>query len=159
MGLGLKKETADMVWHYTKSCSETMKWELQPHPPVTMNNFHGNISKLNIFKQKNSYGEVMTGEEYFHELWGRDIPAWSLTRLREMLPKDVVYRGLVYHLTIESDDTISYCPLLLPHGPVRKLEYFYGEETVYGNIILAIRWLITEGYFNEEYLDDEHLGD
>ena len=31
----------------------------------------------------------MTGEEAFDEIWGRDIPAWSLSRLLEMLPNEV----------------------------------------------------------------------
>lgn len=123
LALGLKPETADMVWHYTKSRSETMKWELQPHPPVTMNNFHGNISKLNIFKQKNSYGEVMTGEEYFHELWGRDIPAWSLHRLYEL-----------YNSTTPLIESVQLIPYL------------------YDIIINKLEVLIEKGYFPKEYL-------
>ena len=154
MELGLKKETADMVWHYKGSHVPSLEWELEAHPPITINNFHGNISKLNFFKLKNSKGEVMTGEEYFHELWGRDIPAWTVGRLRELLPMTISYRGVLYNLTIEADDTISYCPYITS-GPIRKLEYFYGEETIYDNIILAVRWLISEGYFNEEYLEEQ----
>lgn len=157
MGLGLKKETADMVWHYTKSHSDLMRWELKPHPPITINNFQGNISRLNIFKQKNSYGEVMTGEEYFYELWGRDIPAWSLTRLCELLPKKICYQGILYELHIEvAEEMISYCPCASSRR-LRKLEYFYGEETIYDNIIKGVRWLITEGYFNDEYLDNVEM--
>ena len=87
LALGLKKETADMVWHFTNSRSLAMQWELNPHPPVTKNNCHFNIDRLNAFGRKNSDGTLMTGEEYFNEVWGKDIPAWSLHRLIEMMPE------------------------------------------------------------------------
>lgn len=83
--LGLKKETADMVYHYQKSRTEAMQWELRPHPPTLRSNCHFNIERLNVLKQKNSDGVVMSGEEYFDFLWGKDIPAWSLHRLIELL--------------------------------------------------------------------------
>lgn len=82
--LGLKKETADMVYHYKDSRLEAMRWELRPHPPVLRSNCRFNIEKLNVFKQKNSDGVVMSGEEYFDLFWGKDIPAWSLHRLLMM---------------------------------------------------------------------------
>ena len=81
LALGLKKETADMVYHYQKSRIEAMRWVLEPHPPVLRSNCHFNIERLNVLKQKNSDGVVMSGEEYFDVLWGNDIPAWSLHRL------------------------------------------------------------------------------
>lgn len=82
--LGLKPETADMVWHYTNSRSESMKWELRPHRPTLRTTTHLNVDKLNVFGHKNEEGKVMTGEEYFDKLWGNDIPAWSLHRLMEI---------------------------------------------------------------------------
>lgn len=87
--LGLKAETADMVYHYTNSCSEAMRWELRPHPPTLRHTTHINVDKLNVFKHKKPDGSIMTGEEYFQELWGKDIPAWSLHRLLEMLYADI----------------------------------------------------------------------
>lgn len=60
------------------------------------------------------------------------IPAWSLGRLIEMC--DVVIR-------------ISKKRILLSSG-----ECFCAEETLYGNLINCIEWLIKEGYFNKEYL-------
>lgn len=82
--LGLKKETADMVWHFTNSRSLAIQWELNPHPPVTKNNCRFNIDRLNVFGRKNADGTLMTGEEYFNEVWGKDVPAWSLGRLLEL---------------------------------------------------------------------------
>lgn len=135
-----------MVWHRINSRSETMRWELQPHPPITINNFHGNISRLNILMQKNSHGKVMTGEEYFHELWGRDIPAWSLDRLRELIPENiftgvrnqwhrVMYNGsLTYE---EGDDSLIS----------------FREANIYDRCISCIEWLINAGHFPKEYLN------
>ncbi len=34
LDLGIKPETADMVYHYTNSRVESLKWELRPHPPT-----------------------------------------------------------------------------------------------------------------------------
>ena len=85
LSLGLKKETADMVYHYQKSLIETIRWELKPHPPTLRHTTHLNVDKLNVFKHKRPDGSIMTGEEYFEELWGQDIPAWSLHRLMEIL--------------------------------------------------------------------------
>lgn len=106
LALGLKKETADMVYHYKDSRLEALRWELRPHPPVLRSNCRFNIEKLNVLKQKNSDGVVMSGEEYFDVLWGKDIPAWSLHRLIEMLtlcpyeiyPRDNVYDDIIYDI-------------------------------------------------------------
>ena len=34
LALGLKPETADMVYHYTKSRVPALEWELQTKPPT-----------------------------------------------------------------------------------------------------------------------------
>ena len=67
----------------------------------------------------------MTGEEYFHELWGRDIPAWSLHRLYEL-----------YNSTTPIIDSVRLIPYL------------------YDMIIDKLEVLIKEGYFNKEYLEE-----
>ena len=85
LALGLKKETADMVWHFQNSRSQSLQWELKPHPPVLKTNTRLKIDKLNVFGHKKADGTLMTGEEYFDELWGKDVPAWSLHRLLELI--------------------------------------------------------------------------
>ena len=54
--LGVKPETADLVYHCTKSKTDSLEWELQLCPP-SLENIDNN-----------------------------DIPAWSLVRLLELLP-------------------------------------------------------------------------
>lgn len=117
--LGLKKETADMVWNIDWCCSEDAK------SIVALCKYHPN--------------------EY--------IPAWSLHRLIEMMPKCVRAHS-------DYDDS----PRLHPYVP--KFDYqgvtientdeiladFYQYTDLFDNICDCIEWLIKEGYFNKEYL-------
>ena len=74
-----------------------------------------------------------------------DIPAWSLDRLRELIPENiftgvrnqwhrVMYNGI---LTYEEGDNSLV---------------IFREENIYDRCISCIEWLIKEGYFNKEYL-------
>ena len=81
-----------------------------------------------------------------------DIPAWSLHRLIEMIPKCVRSHS-------SEDDSLR-------HLYVPKFDYqgvtidnideifadFYQHTDLFDNIIDCIEWLIKEGYFNKEYL-------
>lgn len=64
----------------------------------------------------------------------RFIPAWSLHRLIEMC--DVVVHVFKKRISLSSG------------------ECFSAEETLYGNLINCIEWLIKEGYFNKEYYEN-----
>ena len=82
-----------------------------------------------------------------------DIPAWSLHRLIEMMPKYVRAHS-------SGDDS----PRLHPYVPKfdnqgvtienidETLAEFYAHADLFNNICDAIEWLIKEGYFNKEYL-------
>ena len=63
-----------------------------------------------------------------------DIPAWSLHRLIEMC--DVYIK--IYRLRVV----------------LSNYEVFNEKETTYDNLIDCIEWLIKEGYFNKEYLEE-----
>ena len=73
-------------------------------------------------------------------------PAWSLGRLIEMMPLDVVPEG--------GFDNIFTLKKGYPRG--YSIEYdgfsYYYKENVYDTIIEGIEHLIKEGYFNKEYL-------
>lgn len=116
--LGLKPETADMVYHYTNSRAESLRWELRAHRPTLKTTTCFNINKLNVFNHKNSDGKVMSGEEYFNELWGRDIPAWSLHRL--LLLCEVT--ALITRDALETayDDQINVIENLIKNGHFNK---------------------------------------
>lgn len=120
LALGLKKETADMMY------------------------------------SKTSYGEFIfvKDDEYLEHL---DFPAWSLHRLIEMMPQgiqDCNYRcfvltvnseGVSYEYHYVSEDGEGYEDSI---GPTNLC------DNLYDNIIAHIEWLIKEGYFNKEYLEE-----
>ena len=109
IGLGVKPETADMVYHHTNSGSPIFEWELQPHPPV-----------LRGYR------------------WAQDVPSWSLSRLLEMMPKaidneenvilmvelplviyyDTLYKGMYYFTTYPDifDNCVNMIAWLIENG-------------------------------------------
>ena len=94
IALGLKKETADMLWV-------------------------GNSSGTTYY--------LAVGTPYF----SCDIPAWSLHRLIEMINEEN-----------QTDlGTIRMCKRANPYN-------------LYDHLIDCIEWLIKEGYFNKEYLEE-----
>ena len=112
LALGLKKETADMVW--TKMARISGTFYVPELAPINM------------------------------VLW-RHTPAWSLDRLRELIPENiftgvrnqwhrVMYNGILTYE--EGDDSLVS----------------FREANIYDRCISCIEWLIKEGYFNKEYL-------
>ena len=78
---------------------------------------------------------------------GKDIPAWSLHRLIEMMPENIFtgvrnqWHRVMYNgaLTYEEGD--------------ETLVSFRGAN-IYDRCINCIEWLIKEGYFPKEYLNN-----
>ena len=68
----------------------------------------------------------MTGEEYFNEVWGKDIPAWSLNRLIEL----------------KQPNTIDNAVIIL------------SREQTYDKLIGIIEKSIKGGKFPKEYLEE-----
>ena len=76
------------------------------------------------------------------------IPAWGLHRLIEMMPFRV---GKYDHLgVIVNKEDIEIIDL--EEGTV---DLAWEKENVYDNIQDCIEWLIKNGYFNNEYLENE----
>ena len=117
LSLGLKKETADMFYAA----------------------FH-NGTKVAGYRISPGYND-----EHF-EIFTDDIPAWSLHRLIEMMPFDVI-----------PEEGFDNCFTLIKNYPKGySVEYdgfsYYHKENIYDTIIDGIEHLIKEGYFNKEYL-------
>mgnify|MGYP007115357852 CR=1 FL=1 len=84
-----------------------------------------------------------------------DFPAWSLHRLIEMMPKCV----RAHSSGDDSSRLHSYVPKFDYQGVTIEnideiLAEFYQHTDLFGNIIDCIEWLIKEGYFNKEYLEE-----
>lgn len=106
--LGVSVDTADMSWHFTNMKSEALQWELKTTRLTTKENFFGKIEKLASLFYKHADGSSMTGEEVFDKIWGKDLPAWSLGALIELMPDKI--KGnifcLVYDLNIEKNHIV-----------------------------------------------------
>ena len=117
LALGLKKETADMFYAAIHIGTKIVGYQVSP-----------------IYN------------EYNFEIFPDDIPAWSLHRLIEMMPLDVVPEG--------GFDNIFTLKKGYPSG--YSVEYdgfsYYYNKNIYDTLIEGIEHLIKEGYFNKEYL-------
>ena len=83
LDMGLKPETADMTYHFTNRRVEAMQWELQTKPPTLRGKFWTEERIARLARSGES------GEEVFDRIWGKDVPAWSLSRLLELMPKRI----------------------------------------------------------------------
>lgn len=143
--LGLKPETADMVYHHRNTKIPALEWELLPHPPTLRGEFWNpqRISKLQSPFHKNSDGTPMTGEQIFDNIWGKDIPAWSLSRLLEILPAEIK----------DKNGSNAFCLFNYEGWEVSysSKKHFRYESPIEA-CIRTIQMLIEKGQFNEEYL-------
>ena len=121
LALGLKKETADMCWQTTTLNGEPITYLSQD---VWMN------------------GSIITNNH---------IPAWSLHRLLEMMPRYVHTDYNHYERTLFADSICYYKELYNDCG--ENLIAFDSPE-LYDRIIHMYEWLIKEGYFNKKYLEE-----
>ena len=129
LALGLKKGTADMAYEYKPKhladIDTNKDWVIVSHFPC-----------------------------------GTDIPAWSLHRLIEMMPDKIEYPTIY-----------DSAPLRISKNSMCYLHRFfdkYGDEdfstvgdneamgshNVYDYAVSVIGFLIKEGYFNKEYLEE-----
>ena len=98
------------------------------------------------------YNEV---DEFYYKVV---IPAWSLHRLLEIIPQSIKVDdryfdleadaySIVYHYSFVSEDGEGFEDSVGPtNTPLR--------DNIYDDIIDNIKWLITGGYFNKEYLEE-----
>lgn len=149
--LGLKPETADMVYHYKKSRMTALEWELLPHRPTLRGEFWTpqRISKLKSPFHKNPDGTPMSGEQIFDYMWGKDIPAWSLNRLLEIMPKSIEQANRPNaNLDINSDCQYWFVSYEELGYDVKHQEM---KQDLFEAVITTIEWLISKGKFNKEY--------
>lgn len=96
---------------------------------------------------KTTSGELITAkdDDYLEHL---DFPAWSLSRLLSMMPSFIDIGGYEYMLRIIQGRAFSYRSNIVGDA------LLYGCGSVYDSAIYTIEWLIGEGCFNKEYLED-----
>lgn len=89
--LGVSPDTADMHYHHRENRIEAFQYELLATGPTLRGKFWTpqRIEKLKSPFHKHKDGSPMTGEEIFDSLWGKDVPAWSLSELLALLPSEI----------------------------------------------------------------------
>lgn len=75
------------------------------------------------------------------------FPAWSLHRLKCLLPTKIPYES--GYLTIEIINNVN---LMFITDTTEQRVISFIHENLYESMIKCIKWLIKEGYFNKEYL-------
>ena len=93
---------------------------------------------------------VVTFDDHFDENLN-DLPAWSLHRLIEMMPKSIYHKNLICFLFIDQSVYVQYRIDLYGASQTRKEQFMKGNR--WDNILDCIEWSIKEGYFNKEYLE------
>ena len=86
--------------------------------------------------ESDDYSRVCASWEFAHRS-NKDIPAWSLHRLIEMMPYCIVGQGWL---------SVGHQGLHYSRG------YGVADNGLYESIIRMYAWLIKEGYFKKEYL-------
>lgn len=154
LAIRVSPETADMVYHHKNSRIPALEWELRCTPPVLRTTTKMNIDRLVSPLHKNPDGTLMTGEEVFDKIWGKDIPAWSLSKLIEMMPK-----------SYQDDTGLIYCLLgnfvkfmyraefsINKEGDRAACVNSFNKENLFDNVVDAIEWLTKGGFFDKKWL-------
>ena len=118
LALGLKPETADMA------LVPLMEWD-----DCTAREYFTGIYV------------ARTKEDVERYNWDY-IPAWSLGRLIELMPRTIV----MHFPTGEAPDT----PI---EREVYALDILISDDSI-AEAVSTVEWLIKEGYFNKEYLEE-----
>lgn len=77
-------------------------------------------------------------------------PAWSLHRLKCLLPEKTPYGD--GYLTVEIINENVYIVLVIENVEQRVLKYTKGN--LYDNLISCINFFVKESLFNKEYLEE-----
>ena len=123
LALGLKKETADMKY-----------------PCIT--EYYGGI----LTDGMSSLPMIINTED--DEVTKYDLPAWSLHRLIEMMPNEILYEDSTLILGVFGDGVY--------YADNEYREVFNSfDDNLYDCIIKCIDWLIKKGYINKDFLEEE----
>jgi hypothetical protein len=129
LALGLKKETADMCLRYIK-----IGWIEDDGEDI------GTIAQL----QPIAHPPVLQ----------EDIPAWSLHRQIEMMPEEIDAYPINSDDDVKETYYLSFNKWLVNYKCDNVYKECHESINLFSNIISMYEWLIKEGYFNKEYLEE-----
>lgn len=150
----MRPETADMVLLYVDDESNIAPWE--------------DIRKDEKGKFfYNVYGETYTltetillrDSQYYDRSYQDDCPAWSLSKLIDMMPKSYQddIDGMVYYLSGNFVE-LMYASDWIEDGEgdnTYNCAKSFDKENLMDNVVDAIEWLIREGHLNKKFLTDK----
>lgn len=126
LALGLKKETADIYYSHDKG--------------------------EDIYAIRACWEDFWSSKKLIDNYIRRHcIPAWSLHRLILMIPSAVYQGDSIRYFMIEQGHNVAYWYFGEDECELCKV---WSRQDLYNNIIDCIEWLIKEGYFNKEYLEE-----
>lgn len=151
---GVRPDTADMVLLYVDDESNIAPWE--------------DIRKDEKGKFfYNVYGETYTltetillrDSQYYDRSYQDDCPAWSLSKLIDMMPKSYQddIDGMVYYLSGNFVE-LMYASDWIKDGEgdnTYNCAKSFDKENLMDNVVDAIEWLIKRGHLNNKFLTDK----
>ena len=156
LALGLKMETADMCYRYVNTVKGEKKYELIVEAAWSQEVIDEYVrfgTKIGLFDNLvHPCGKPVTPLEARADVTKNDIPAWSLHRLIEMMPNNIHKYNDIADLSV-SNELVQYRFYDVDYNHDVCLEHF-NDGTLFDNIIDCIEWIIKEGYFNKEYLEE-----
>lgn len=145
--LGLKYETAD--WYYYA------QQRFDGNDYVCTGKIFSNPIKDENDKEHFTYLHTTFGDEVGENDTPYVLPAWSLSRLYDILPEKIKLNDE----DLAEDFNIAYleinkCEVIYDDFMIKTYN-FRNKDDVYNGIIDAIEWLINNNYFNKKILKDE----
>ena len=99
----------------------------------------GNVRQLWLL----AYGDL------HEDVQVHSLPAWSLHRLLSLLPQSVKIGKNYYALAIIQNEFVRLI------DDIGDIYIYFDRDGIYESLLLCIEWLIKEGYFNKEYLENQ----
>ena len=133
LALGLKKETADMVW----------------------------IPEVDFNAEGEPYDTGEYFERPIQGVWDytllEGIPAWSLHRLLSLIPREfevsvIPMCGRNYEMPIEMHILPDFSVVYSDLSKETYKGFYY--TNIYDSLISCIEWQVEQGYFPKEYLEE-----
>lgn len=106
---------------------------------------------MHHYKWSEGYWDIQSGPPRGTE--SCYIPAWSMGRLWEMLPKELELGGVVSQKFLDSESYIGYED---SNAAGLTILYFW-EGDIYDRLIACFQWLAEVGYIDSEYIDTDKL--
>ena len=99
--------------------------------------------------ESDDYSRLCASWEFAHRS-NKDIPAWSLHRLIELCSQQIYIGKREYFHTLHliNNEYVAYI------DDIGDAYQYHDERDLYNSLIRCIEWLIKEGYFNKEYLEN-----